>query len=341
MESKKTLAQSETEKPDKGNASVIVDAAGIKKYYTMGNSFAGKRNKTLKAVNGVSLRVHEGEIFGVVGESGCGKSTLGRALLRLFPLTEGRLLFEGKDLSSLGRRELKPYRPRMQMVFQNPYSSFDQRQRLGDALAEAGKVCGLSRENTDARIKELMEVIRLPDEMLERRPQELSGGQLQRLAFARALLPAPRFIVADEPVSALDVSVQAQILNLIIDLKKQMKLTMLFISHEMTVVEHICDTIGVMYLGEIVEIAPAGELFSHPAHPYTQALLSSIPKTHPDEEKERIVLSGELPSAIDLPKGCAFAGRCRYATAVCREKKPEAVKISPGHHAACHLYQAG
>ena len=323
---------------DRNPLPVVVQVEGIRKYYSSGNSFA-KKKQLIQAVNGVSLEIHAGEIFGVVGESGCGKSTLGRALLRLFPLTEGRLLFEGNDISRTRGKELKQFRSRMQMVFQNPYSSFDPRQRLGDALEEAGRAGGLSRAEARARVRDLMDLIRLPEDLLERRPRELSGGQLQRLAFARALLPEPHFIVADEPVSALDVSVQAQILNLVTDLKKQLGMTMLFISHEMTVVEHICDTVAVMYLGQIVEQAPARELFSHVAHPYTQVLLSSIPKSHPDEVKDRIVLQGDPPGVMELPEGCVFSGRCPFVTEQCRIRKPAMRQISPGHFTACDVWR--
>lgn len=310
----------------------ILQVRNLKKYYTFGR-------KTLKALDDVSFEVCQGEIMGVVGESGCGKSTLGRSVLRLFPVTEGEIIFDGTDISSMNSRELKPYRRNMQMVFQNPFSSFNPKQKLGNALREVGKVYGMKEEECRDRISRLMAYIGLPEHMLLRNPGELSGGQLQRLAIARALLLDPSFIVADEAVSALDVSVQAQILNLITDLRKRLKMTMLFISHEMSVVEHICDQVAVMYLGRIVEMAPTQELFSDIRHPYTQALMSAIPKADPDEQKERIILEGDIPNAIDLPKGCSFASRCRFCTGECMEKRPELKMVGENHLVACHHIQ--
>lgn len=308
---------------------VIMEVRDLKKQYTAGG-------KVLKALDGVTFSICEGEIMGVVGESGCGKSTLGRSMLRLFPITEGQILFDGTDISRMNRRQLKPYRRNMQMIFQNPFSSFNPKQRIGTALREVGGVYGMSRAETEKKIARLMEYISLPVEMLQRSPGELSGGQLQRLAIARALILDPSFIVADEPVSALDVSVQAQILNLITDLRKELRMTMLFISHEMSVVEHICDQVAVMYLGTIVEMAPTKELFSDIRHPYTQALMSAIPKADPEEKKTRIILEGDIPSAIDLPKGCSFASRCRHCTPECLETRPPLRPISQTHLAACH-----
>ena len=307
----------------------IIEVKNLKKYYPSGG-------KTLKALDGVSFEICEGEIMGVVGESGCGKSTLGRSVLRLFPITEGEILFDGTDISRMNRRELKPYRKNMQMIFQNPYSSFNPKQKIGSALYVVGRVYGMDERALHEKVEQLMEYISLPLDMLHRSPGELSGGQLQRLAIARALILEPGFIVADEPVSALDVSVQAQILNLITDLRKKLKMTMMFISHEMTVVEHICDNVAVMYLGRIVEMAPVKELFSNICHPYTQALMSAIPKADPEDAKERIILEGDIPNAIDLPRGCSFASRCRYCTQQCREKAPELKDIGNGHKVACY-----
>jgi peptide/nickel transport system ATP-binding protein/oligopeptide transport system ATP-binding protein len=310
----------------------IVRAEGLKKHYPL--SGEGGRKK-LHALDGVSLTIQQGEILGIVGESGCGKSTLGRCLLRLTDITAGKVYFDGADITDHDRRALKNIRRNMQMIFQNPYSSFDPKYKLGTSLREVGKVNDIKEEVLEERIKRLMEYINLPGDMLDRRPSELSGGQLQRLAIARALLLEPRFIVADEPVSALDVSVQAQILNLLTDLRKKFDMTMLFISHEMTVVEHLCDRVAVMYLGRIVETAPTRKLFSGLLHPYTRALIRSVPRSHPDEECERIILSGEIPSAIDLPKGCRFAKRCPRATALCFESEPELTEIEDGHYVAC------
>ena len=319
-----------------GPPDIVIQASHLKKYFTMSSDGIGKPRRVLRAVDDVSLEIRQGQILGVVGESGCGKSTLGRSLLRLFPVTDGEILFEGKDISRFTRRELKPIRRNMQMVFQNPYSSFNPKQRIGKALREVGHVYGMRPVQSRERILGLLDTIRLPDTVLERLPSELSGGQLQRLAFARALMPDPRFIVADEPVSALDVSVQAQILNLIVDLRSQMGLTMLFISHEMTVVEHICDEVAVMYLGRIVEQAPTQELFANLLHPYTQALMSAVPRTDPEEKKERILLEGDVQGAADLPRGCRFAPRCRFCRERCREEEPELRQVREGHLAACH-----
>lgn len=313
----------------------VIQAQHLTKYFPMGKGALGRGGRVLKAVDDVSLTIHQGEILGIVGESGCGKSTLGRALLRLQPLTGGQLLFQGEDISTLDRRQMKPYRPRMQMIFQNPFASFNPKQRLGKAMAEVGQVHGMSTAVARARIDQLMDMISLPREMLERSPSELSGGQLQRLAIARALMLYPDFIVADEPVSALDVSVQAQILNLIVDLRKKIQMTMMFISHEMTVVEHICDRVAVMYLGRIVETAPTEELFAHLTHPYAQALISAIPVADPEVKKQRIALEGDIPSAIDLPPGCSFASRCPRCTRQCRQQRPELVDIGRSHQVAC------
>lgn len=320
-------------------APVVVHVEHLKKYYPAGSAGFGKPQKVLKAVDDVSLDIHEGEIIGIVGESGCGKSTLGRSILRLFPVTDGKILFDGTDITHMDRRQLKNYRRNMQMIFQNPFSSFNPKQRIGKALMEVGKVYGMTDSEVRERISQLMNDINLPQDFLHRMPSELSGGQLQRLAIARALILNPRFIVADEPVSALDVSVQAQILNLITDLRKKMNMTMMFISHEMTVVEHTCDYVCVMYLGRIIEMAPTKELFRNITHPYTKALMSAIPKAHPDEVKERIVLEGDIPSPIDLPGGCSFASRCSYCTQECRELRPELKDLGNGHFAACHHVQ--
>ena len=309
---------------------VVVHAENFKKHYPT------KGGKILKALDGVSFDIYEGEILGVVGESGCGKSTLGRSVLRLFPVTEGKIEFEGHDITDLSKRQMKAYRRDMQMIFQNPYSSFNPKQKIGSALREVGKVYKMSDAEVDKKIKDLLEYIRLPEDMLLRSPGELSGGQLQRLAIARALILKPSFIVADEPVSALDVSVQAQILNLIVDLRKEMKMTMMFISHEMSVVEHICDRVAVMYLGQIVEMAPTKELFDNISHPYTKALMSAIPIADPEEKKQRIILEGDIPNAIDLPEGCSFASRCQFCTEKCKKEKPQLKCLGNDHFVACH-----
>ena len=315
----------------------VIQVTDLKKYYqTNGRGFFKKQYKELKALDGVSLTIHKGEILGVVGESGCGKSTLGRAMMRLFPITDGQIIFNGTDISHLSQKEIKPFRKDMQMIFQNPFSSFNPKKAIGSSLTEVGRVYKMSEDEINTKLSELLEYIRLPQDMLRRAPKELSGGQLQRLAIARALILNPKLIVADEPVSALDVSVQAQILNLIIDLRKVYSMTMMFVSHEMTVVEHICDRVAVMYLGKIVELAPTKTLFSNILHPYTKALISAVPRNNPSEVKNRIILEGDIPNAIDLPSGCRFAGRCRECMDICNEIEPSLSDVGGGHFVACH-----
>ena len=319
-------------------APVLVEAKALAKHYVSSSSkgFFKREKKVLHALDGVSLTIREGEFFGVVGESGCGKSTLGRCLLRLIEPTSGSIFFKKEDITRKSRRDLHAVRGQMQMVFQNPYSSFNPKLRIGTSLLQVARLYGMDRQQAEKRIHQLLESISLPEDMLSRSPGELSGGQLQRLAIARALLPDPQLIVADEPVSALDVSVQAQILNLLIDLRKEYHTAMLFISHEMTVVQHLCDTVAVMYLGKVMELAPTQELFSRLLHPYTQALMSAIPKTDPESRAQRIMLEGDIPNAIDLPKGCRFASRCRFCCQRCRLEEPVLRDIGNGHFLACH-----
>ena len=314
----------------------VIQAVDLVKNFPVASKKLGEKPKALHAVGGVSLSVSKGEIFGVVGESGCGKSTLGRCLLRLETITGGQVLFQGRDITQLSGKGLKPLRRNMQMIFQNPYASFNPKQKIGAALREVASVHGVPADQAEAKIKDLLREVNLPEDALNRIPSEMSGGQLQRLAIARALLLDPAFIVADEPVSALDVSVQAQILNLLMDLREKFSLTMLFISHEMTVVRHLCDQVAVMYLGTVVEQAETEELFSHLLHPYTQALMSAIPTLDPDHKKSRIVLEGDIPSAIDLPPGCPFADRCVRCSEECRASRPPLRDMGGGHMVACH-----
>ena len=314
----------------------VIQATDLVKNFPVASKKLGEKPKTLHAVGGVTLTVNKGEIFGVVGESGCGKSTLGRCLLRLETITDGTVCFQGKDITRLSGEALKPLRRNMQMIFQNPYASFDPKQKIGAALREVAKVHRLPIDQAETKIADLLREVNLSPDTLERIPSEMSGGQLQRLAIARALLLDPAFIVADEPVSALDVSVQAQILNLLMDLREKFSLTMLFISHEMAVVRHLCDRIAVMYLGTVVEQAETEELFGHLLHPYTQALMSAIPTLDPDHKKDRIVLEGDIPSAIDLPSGCPFADRCVHCTEACRASRPPLRDVGGGHLVACH-----
>ena len=315
--------------------SIILEAEGIRKYFPVGKGGA----HYLHALDDISIQLRRGEIFGVVGESGSGKSTLGRCLMGLYEIDRGDIRFDGQDISGLKKDEQKQMRKKMQMVFQNPYSSFDPGKTLGSIFAEVGRVHfpRKDRKKFTEHTEALLKMMRLPSDVKNKRPGELSGGQLQRCAILRALLLDPEFIVADEPVSALDVSVQARILNLLMDLREQLGLTILFISHDLAVVERVCDTVAVLYLGSILETAPTEELYSNILHPYTQLLMSAKPKNHPLEEKREAEASGEIPSAVDLGEGCRFAGRCPHCMDICRQKTPVLREVKEGHFCACHL----
>lgn len=313
---------------------LLVKAENVKKYYSV------KNNNTLKALDGVSLEIYEQEILGIVGESGCGKSTLGKCLMKLTDVTSGKITAFGRELGSVTGREEKELRKHMQMVFQNPFSSFNPKYSIGKSLGMVAEFYGFSKQQSAKRLEELMQVVGLDKSVMTRMPTELSGGQLQRLAIARALIAKPEFILADEPVSALDVSVQAQILNLLLDLKKKYGETIVFISHDLPVVEHICDRVVVMYLGSILEMGRAEDLFKAPIHPYTKALLAAKPKENPDVKKEEFTLKGDVPNAMEMPSGCKFHTRCPYAKeGLCDCKIPEWKEISEGHFAACHFAQ--
>jgi oligopeptide/dipeptide ABC transporter ATP-binding protein len=318
---------------------VIVEVKHLKKYFPAGRKKLRVIDRNcLHAVDDVTFSIKKGEIFGVVGESGCGKSTLGRCILRLIDATSGNIYFEEKNITQLTQHQLKEYRRFMQIVFQNPLSSFNPKLTIGQSFREVGKVYRMSKQDTENRIRQLLDYINLPGDVLPCHPNELSGGQLQRLAIARALILEPHFIMADEPTSSLDVSIQAQILNLIVDLREKLGLTMMFISHDLTVVEHVCDVVAVMYLGNIVEMAPTAELFGNILHPYTQALISAKPKDDPDQKTSRIILEGDVPSAIDISVGCRFGPRCpRYKKGVCDVASPPLHQEQPNHWAACYL----
>jgi peptide/nickel transport system ATP-binding protein len=294
----------------------------------------------IKAVDDVSLVIQRGETLGLVGESGCGKSTLGRAILRLYEPTAGRILFDGQDISHLGEAALRPLRRRMQMIFQDPFASLNPRHSVGRIVSEPLKVHGISsRRKSGARVRELLEVVGLPADAASRYPHEFSGGQRQRIGLARALALNPDFIVCDEPVSALDVSIQAQIVNLMESLQRDFDLTYLFIAHDLAVVRHISDRIAVMYLGKIVEVSPAEELYDNPLHPYTISLLSAVPIPDPEVERERetILLVGDLPSPANPPPGCRFHTRCPFVQDTrCRDEEPALRKLEGNHWAACH-----
>jgi oligopeptide/dipeptide ABC transporter ATP-binding protein len=300
------------------------------------------QKKVLVAIHDISFSIAKGETLGLVGESGCGKSTTGRCLLRLEEATSGEVLYEKRNLLSLNRKELFTFRRNAQIIFQDPYSSLNPRMTAGDIISEPLRIHRSMPSSSIANyITQLVDLVGLSKNSLGRFPHEFSGGQRQRIGIARALALKPHFIVCDEPISALDVSVQAQIVNLLKNLQKELNLTYLFIAHDLAMVKYISDRVAVMYLGNIVEIAPAEELYRNPKHPYTQALLSAIPLPDPhlERKRERLSLVGEIPSALTPPKGCPFASRCPHAMPLCRETPPEFREVAPGHKAACHLLQ--
>lgn len=321
----------------------LLEVHNLRMEFSTHKGIFSRQNAKVKAVSDVSLAVHEGETFGLVGESGCGKTTVGRCILRVYKPTAGQIIYRGVDITQMNDRQMHPYRREMQMIFQDPYGSLDPRQSVGSILREAVTVGEKNRAGLqlEERVNTLLELVELDVGMKDRYPHEMSGGQRQRLGIARALACDPRLIVCDEPVSALDVSIQAQIINLFKKLQRQLGLTYLFIAHDLAVVRHISDRIAVMYLGRIVEITDAAELYLTPLHPYTQALLSAIPVTDYDEEKKRtrITLQGEVPSPIHTPSGCPFHPRCPYATEQCRRETPRLRTYAPGHEAACHKLQ--
>jgi len=315
----------------------IIEARGVTKVFATNSRFFRRQAVGARAVDDISLTVRSGETLGLVGESGCGKSTTGRLLLRLIEPTAGSVLFNGRDLTELSKAELRHSRRQMQIIFQDPYGSLNPRMKIGDAISEAFVIHGIGdRASRQRSVLDMLDLVRLPRSAAARYPHEFSGGQRQRVGIARALALKPSFIVCDEAVSALDVSVQAQIINLLQDLQRELKLTYLFISHNLSVVRHISDRVAVMYLGRIVEIADVDTLFARPAHPYTQALLSAIPRSHPDEPRHRHPLTGDLPSALAIPKGCRFASRCPFAQDRCRILDPTLETLPDHRLVACH-----
>ena len=311
----------------------------LKKYFPIKSSFFKMTVGNVKAVDGASFKIKRGTTMGLVGESGCGKSTIGRTILRLQDKTEGEVYFNGQEIFSLSKEELRKLRPQIQIIFQDPYSSLSPRLPVGEIIGEAVREHGIvPPEEYDDYISRVMEAYGLPAYYKSRYPHEFSGGQRQRICIARALALNPDFILCDEPVSALDVSIQAQIINLLRDLQKEFGLTYLFISHDLSVVEHISDTVGVMYLGNMVEFAPTDKLYARPMHPYTEALFSAIPVPDPDYKMERIILEGSIPSPANPPSGCKFHTRCRKCMEICKYVQPDFKELEPEHFCACHLY---
>lgn len=317
----------------------IVSVKNVTKTFAVGKNLLGKPDKFVHAVNNVSFDIFKGETFSVVGESGCGKSTTGRLIDHLLTPDSGEIWFEGKEISKLSTAQMRPIRKDIQMIFQDPAGSLNPRMRVEDLIEEPLLIhTNMSREERLRTAHELLEIVGLSSKHAKRYPHEFSGGQKQRIGIARALTVRPKLIIADEPISALDVSIQAQVLNLLHDLQKKFDLTYLFISHDLSVVEMISDRIAVMYLGYMVETAPKETLYQNPAHPYTQALLSAVPIPDPTHQKDRIILEGDIPSTINLPAGCPFATRCKMCKPECKTTKPVQKEIEPGHFVSCHLY---
>ena len=317
----------------------LLEIRDLKKHFPVGEGLFSRNKGVLKAVDGVNLTVEEGETLGLVGESGCGKSTLGRTILRLIEPTGGEVIFQGKNLLALSQRELRDMRRQMQIIFQDPYASLNPRMRVGDIVGEGLEIHKLAKGKAKReRVFELLHQVGLREEHYDRYPHEFSGGQRQRIGIARALAVSPKFIVCDEPVSSLDVSIQAQIINLLQELQEKMHLTYLFISHDLRVVEHISHRVAIMYLGKVVEIAKSDSFYQDAKHPYTKALLSAVPITDKSKKKERIVLEGDVPSPVNPPSGCTFHPRCSYREAICDKTEPPLEFTAAGHGVACHVF---
>lgn len=317
----------------------IVSVKNVSKTFTVGKNLLGRPDKFVHAVNNVSFDIYKGETFSVVGESGCGKSTTGRLIDHLLVPDSGEIWFGGKDISKISQAEMRPLRKDIQMIFQDPAGSLNPRMRVEDLVEEPLLIhTNMTRAERLKEAHELLEIVGLSAKHAKRYPHEFSGGQKQRIGIARALTVKPKLIIADEPISALDVSIQAQVLNLLHNLQEKFDLTYMFISHDLSVVEMISDRIAVMYLGFVVEMAPKTMLYANPSHPYTQALLSAVPIPDPGHQKDRVILEGDIPSTVNLPKGCPFAARCKMCKPECLEQRPEQKEVEPGHFVACHLF---
>lgn len=319
-------------------AEKILEVKNVKKYFPVGKGKLKPGKPCVKAVDGISLDLYEGETLGLVGESGCGKSTLGRTIIRLYDPTEGEVIFKGQDIARVSRKEMRKLREDMQFIFQDPYSSLNPRMNVFNTLAEPLIAHGKFKRGPEleAYIKDLMEKCGLPSYYQYRFPHQFSGGQRQRIGIARSLALNPSFIICDEPVSALDVSIQSQILNLMIDMQKENNISYIFISHDLSVVKHISDRVGVMYLGSMVELGDKNEIFNNPQHPYTRALMAAIPLPDPDKRSEMKLIEGEIPSNVNTPSGCKFHPRCPFATDKCKTEVPEVKEIKPRHWVQCH-----
>lgn len=314
---------------------VLIEIKNLKKYFPVKGGIG--KHLFVKAVDDVSFYIKKGETLGLVGESGCGKSTTGRTIIRLYEPTSGKIIFKGEDIT---KKEMLPFRKHMQMIFQDPYASLNPRMTVGDIIGEALEIHNIATGNEKKeRVQELLRLVGLNSEHANRYPHEFSGGQRQRIGIARALAVEPEFIIADEPISALDVSIQAQIVNMLEDLQKELGLTYLFIAHDLSMVKHISNRVGVMYLGKLVELAQSNELYEKPLHPYTQALLSAIPIPDPkvSKERSRVILEGDVPSPLNPPSGCRFRTRCKYAFDRCKDEEPLLKEVGSGHYVACHL----
>lgn len=330
-----------TDEEEEGDENVLLEVKDLKKYFTVGTDFFGRPNASLKAVDGVSFKLEKGKTLGIVGESGCGKSTMGRSILRLYDGVQGKINFKGKNILKLSNREFDKLRPNIQMIFQDPYASLSPRITVGEIIGESARQHKLiGKEGYHQYVLDVMEMCGLQPHYFERYPHEFSGGQRQRICIARALALKPELVICDEPVSALDVSIQAQVINMLIDLRERLGLTYIFISHDLSVVKHISDDVGVMYLGNLVEYGSKKDIFEHTLHPYTKALFSAVPVPNVHVKMKRIMLKGDIPSPVNPPSGCKFHTRCEHCMDICTRIAPEYKEIEPGHFCACHLYNS-